>query len=128
MGNDVEEIQKLTQENRLTFDLSLDEKNYPLGDVKIKEIETPVNKPTMRGGVYYADKRSYKLIGALYDVSVVSKLSKKMLGPNTEFEELKVIARPSSGEGKKFSIFTNLTNYMQSKSRIELNLTITRIE
>ncbi|NIP62394.1 MAG: hypothetical protein GWN01_16600 [Nitrosopumilaceae archaeon] len=81
----------------------------------------------MRGGVYYSDKTSYKLIGILYDTSVVSYLSKKMLGPNTEFEELKVVAK-TTNEDQNFSIFTNLTNYMQAKSRIELNMTIIRVE
>lgn len=128
MSGKLEDILKLAQEEKLSYEMSLNGKTHSLDSVKIKKVETPVNKPTMRGGIYYSDKTSYKLIGTLYDTSVISHLSKKMLGPNTEFEELKVVAKTTPNEGQNFSIFANLTNYMQAKSRIELNMTITRVE
>ncbi len=122
------DLQSLTTKKQLTFEMLLNEQRYPLHDVKILEIETPVNKPTVRGGIYYSDTTSFKLQGTIYDTSVIPKLSKKMLGPNTEFEEIKILAKHTSDANQNFSISTHLTNSMQRSSKVELNMTITKIE
>ena len=62
--------------------------------------------------------------GTVADLSVVPLLTKKMLGPNTEFKELKITAKTSSDGSSVFEILTNLTNSVQSPESIELNMII----
>ena len=52
-----------------------------------------------------------------------------MLGPNTEFGEIKITTQIEDG-GKKIdlSLFTNLINSVQEPSKIELNMIIVRLE
>ncbi len=52
-----------------------------------------------------------------------------MLGPNTEFKNLKITSHLKKDvEPKNISIFTNLTNTMQSSSKVELNMVIVDIK
>ncbi|MNC97770.1 hypothetical protein D3C83_155420 [compost metagenome] len=52
-----------------------------------------------------------------------------MLGPNTEFREIKITTQIIH-DGKKLSLslFTNLTNSVQSSSKIELNMILVKLE
>lgn len=61
------------------------------------------------------------------DTTIVSFLSKTMLGPNTEFKELKITSSLTNN-AKNISLYTNLTNTMQSSSKIELNMVIVDIK
>ena len=106
------------------FSLTVDDSTYPLSNVSIVNSPTPVNEPTTRGGVYFSDKFAYKMKGTIEDLSVVPLLTKKMLGPNTEFKELKITAKASSSDGAVFEILANLTNSVQSPKSIELNMII----
>ena len=114
---------------KLEFSLEIDGKFYILNEGEISKSPTPVQKPTLRGGVYFSDTHEYKIIGKIFDLSIIPKLSKTMLGPNTEFREI-LVKTYTMINSKKTDIFlyTNLTNSMQSKSKIELNLIIIKAE
>ncbi|WP_420545125.1 hypothetical protein [Nitrosopumilus sp.] len=126
----LEILMKNTQEdNTLEFFLHLNDFVFPIGGVSIMNSPTPVNEPTTRGGVYFSDKFAYKMKGTLHDLSVVSSLTKKMLGPNTEFGRLKITSNIEV-DGKKMpiQIFTNLTNSVQSPNSIELSMIIIELD
>ena len=106
------------------FSLTVDDKTYLLKDVDIANSPTPVNKPTTRGGVYFSDKFAYKMKGTIQDLAVVPLLTKKMLGPNTEFKSLDIIAKTKSDGSVVFELLANLTNSVQSPDSIELNMII----
>ena len=66
--------------------------------------------------------------GTLADLSVVSLLTKKMLGPNTEFDELKISTQiESGGKTMNLEIITNLTNSVQTPDSIELSMIIVKL-
>ena len=102
---------------------------YPFKDVLIKKSPTPVNAPTTRGGVYFSDKFAYKVKGTIHDLSVIPFLSKNMLGPNTEFVEIKITTQiVIDGTPKTLHLFANLINTVQKPTQIELNMILVRIE
>ena len=106
------------------FSLTVDDKTYFLNDVDIANSPTPVNKPTTRGGVYFSDKFAYKMKGTIQDLDVVPLLTKKMLGPNTEFKGLDIVAKTKSDGSVVFELLANLTNSVQSPDSIQLNMII----
>ena len=109
--------------------LHLDEKDFELREVTIKNSPTPVNSPTTRGGVYFSDKFANKIKGTIKDLSIVPLLTKTMLGPNTDFGEIKITTTlESNNEKKDITIFANLTNSVQGPSKIELNMIIVNLE
>ena len=109
--------------------LHLDEKDFELREVTIKNSPTPVNSPTTRGGVYFSDKFANKIKGTIKDLSIVPLLTKTMLGPNTDFGEIKITTTlESNNEKKDIAIFANLTNSVQGPSKIELNMIIVNLE
>ena len=125
----LEELMKLNEKTPCFFNLYLNNQEYVLSDVSVTHIPTPVNEPTTRGGVYFSDKFAYKMKGTINDLSVVSSLTKKMLGPNTEFGELIITAKfESEATLKNFKISTNLTNSVQTPNSIELSMIIIKLE
>ena len=109
--------------------LYLNDASFPLIDVSITNSPIPVNEPTTRGGVYFSDKFAYKMKGIIENLSVVPLLTKKMLGPNTEFAELKISTQiESDGNPINLEIFTNLTNSVQTPNSIELSMIIVKLE
>jgi hypothetical protein len=113
----------------LNYVLHLGGRTYPLSNVSIVNSPTPVNSPTTRGGVYFSDTFAYKIKGIIHDLSVVPLLSKTMLGPNTEFGEIKITTQIHNNDKKTtLFIFTNLTNSVQSSSKIELNMILVKLE
>ena len=113
----------------LKFELHLNDVIYAVTGVTISNSSIPVNEPTTRGGVYFSDKFAYKMNGTIEDLSVVSSLTSKMLGPNTEFGELKISTQiESGGDLVDLEIFTNLTNSVQSPNSIELSMIIVRLD
>ena len=98
-------------------------------DVSIENSPIPVNEPTTRGGVYFSEKFAYKMNGSIEDLSVVPMLTKKMLGPNTEFGELKISTSIElDGKLTSLEILTNLTNSVQTPDSIELSMIIIKLE
>ncbi len=124
----LELLMSINEKQSLDYVLSLDDKTYPLTDVSIVNSPTPVNAPTTRGGVYFSDTFAYKIKGVITDLSIIPLLSKTMLGPNTEFHEIKITTQIiRDGNKLSLSLFTNLTNSVQSSSKIELNMILVKL-
>jgi hypothetical protein len=117
------------QKESLSYVLHIDDKTYSLMDVTILTSSTPVSVPTIRGGVFFSDTFAYKIKGTVHDVSILPRLSKVMLGPNTEFGEIKITTTIKT-ESKKInlSLITNLTNSVQSPNKIELNMILINLK
>ena len=99
MSVNSELLQKLmdyTTKNSPEFTIFVNDLKFTLLGVSIENSSIPVNEPTTRGGVYFSEKFAYKMKGSIEDLSVVSLLTKKMLGPNTEFGELKISSQTES--------------------------------
>ena len=117
-----------TESGSLEFVLHLKDNSYPLTQVQVTHSSIPVNEPTTRGGVYFSDKFAYKMKGTLNDLSVVPLLTKKMLGPNTEFGKLKISTKiEQEGKPLNLEISTNLTNSIQTPNTIELSMIIVNL-
>ncbi len=58
------------------------------------------------------------------DESILSKLTGTMLGPSTEFSEIKVCTTGAD----KHTVYANLASYVQGPSRITLHLMVLRAE
>ena len=128
-SNLFEKLMIFSNQNSSKFTLSLNDADYDLVDVSIEHSSVPVNEPTTRGGVYFSEKYAYKMKGAIRDLSVVPLLTKKMLGPNTEFGELKISTSiESNNKSIPLEIFTNLTNSVQTPDSIELSMIIVKLE
>ena len=122
-------LMEFNEKNSQEYLLYLNDNTYQITCVSITNSPTPVNEPTTRGGVYFSDKFAYKLKGVIKDLSVVPLLTKKMLGPNTEFAELKITTQiESDGKPMNLEIFTNLTNSVQTPNSIELSMIIVKLE
>ena len=125
-------LQNLIQfhtEHLPSFTLHLNGKSYSMLNVSIVNSSIPVNEPTTRGGVYFSEKFAYKMKGEITDLSIVPLLTKKMLGPNTEFGELKITVQIEyAGILTSVEIFTNLTNSVQTPNSIELSMIIQKLE
>jgi len=122
-------LMEFNEKNSSDYILSLNDDTFPITCVSVTNSPTPVNEPTTRGGVYFSDKFAYKLKGVVNDLSVVPLLTKKMLGPNTEFGDLKILTTIEyDGKPMNLEIFTNLTNSMQTPNSIELNMIIVKLE
>lgn len=117
-----------SESNSSRYTLHINESVFPLADVLITNSPTPVNEPTTRGGVYFSDTFAYKMKGVIKDLSVVPLLTEKMLGPNTEFGELKITTQINrDGDALNLELFTNLTNSVQTPNSIELSMIILKI-
>lgn len=128
-SNLFEKLMIFSNQNSSKFTLSLNDTDYDLVDVSIEHSSVPVNEPTTRGGVYFSEKYAYKMKGAIRDLSVVPLLTKKMLGPNTEFGELKISTLIEiDKKSTSLEIFTNLTNSVQTPNSIELSMIIVKLE
>ena len=125
----LEILMKFIEKNSPEYLLYLDDDTFPITRVSITNSPIPVNKPTTRGGVYFSEKFAYKMKGVVDGLSVVPLLTKKMLGPNTEFVELKISTQiESDGKPMNLEIFTNLTNSIQTPDSIELSMIIVKLE
>ena len=120
---------EFNEKNSPKFTLYVNDETYPIASTSITNSPIPVNEPTTRGGVYFSDKFAYKMKCVVEDLSVVPLLTKKMLGPNTEFGELKITTNiESEGKSIPLEIFTNLTNSVQTPNSIELGMIIVRLD
>ncbi len=125
----LEQLIEFNKKRSPKFILHLDETVYDITNAIILNSSVPVNGPTTRGGVYFSDKFAYKMNCVIDDLSVVPLLTSKMLGPNTEFGELKITTQiESGGDLVNLEISTNLTNSVQTPNSIELSLIIVKLE
>jgi len=117
------------QKQPLKCTLHLNNRKYEIDNVTVSHLPTPVNSPTTRGGVYFSDKFEYKVKGVVHDLSIIPFLSKTMLGPNTDFGEIRIDTQLEiDGAQQDISLFTNLTNSVQTSSKIELNMILVDIK
>ncbi len=125
----LEILMKFIEKNSPEYLLYLDDDTFPITCVSITNSSIQDNEPTTRGGVYFSEKFAYKMKGVIEGLSVVPLLTKKMLGPNTEFVELKISTQiESDGKPVNLEIFTNLTNSIQTPDSIELSMIIVKLE
>jgi len=125
----LEKLMEFNEKNSPKFTLYVNDETYPIASTSITDSPIPVNEPTTRGGVYFSDKFAYKMKCVVEDLSVVPLLTKKMLGPNTEFGELKITTNiESEGKSIPLEIFTNLTNSIQTPNSIELGMIIVKLD
>ena len=125
----LEILMNFNEKNSPNYKLYLHDEIYSMTNVSITNSPIPVNEPTTRGGVYFSDKFAYKMNGIIEDLSVIPLLTKKMLGPNTEFAELKITTQiKSNGTQLNLEIYTNLTNSVQTPDSIELSMIIVKLE
>ena len=122
-------LMEFNEKNSPKYLLYLNDDIFPITCVSITNSPIPVNEPTTRGGAYFSEKFAYKMKGVIEGLSVVPLLTKKMLGPNTEFVELKISTQiESNGKSMNLEIFTNLTNSIQTPDSIELSMIIVKLE
>lgn len=127
--NSFSKLLDLQKQYKLEYFIQIEEKAFALQNVKAYSKSAPVKKPTSRGGVYFSDVDVFKIKGTIYDPAIVEMLSKTMLGPNPEFKDLKIRAKPiPNNYEKKMVIIANLTNSIQRSSSIELEMNIIGIE
>jgi len=127
--NLLETLIEFNEKNSPKFTLHVNNQVYPISKTTIANSSIPVNEPTTRGGVYFSDKFAYKIKCVVEDLSVVPLLTNKMLGPNTEFGELKITTQIESyGKLIPVELFTNLINSVQTPTSIELSMIIVKIE
>lgn len=120
---------EFNKKNSSKFLLYLNDFTFVITDTQITNSPIPVNEPTTRGGVYFSDKFAYKMNGLIKDLSVVPLLTSKMLGPNTEFGELRITTQiESHRKSVNLEIFTNLTSSVQTPDSIELSMIIVKLE
>jgi hypothetical protein len=125
----LEKLMDFNEKNSPKFILYVNDVTYPITQTSITNSQIPVNEPTTRGGVYFSDTFAYKMKCVVEDLSVVPLLTKKMLGPNIEFGELKITTEIKiDGKSTPIEIFTNLTNSVQTPNSIELSLIIVKLE
>jgi len=127
--NLLEHLIEFNKKTSLEFLLYINDTTFVITDAQITNSSIPVNEPTTRGGVYFSDKFAYKMNGVIKDLSVVPLLTSKMLGPNTEFGELRIITHIEfDGKPVNLEILTNLTNSVQTPDSIELSMIIVNLE
>jgi hypothetical protein len=109
--------------------MKIGDATYKVDSVEFTYSEVPVTKPTTRGGVYFSDKMAFRVMAKVSDLAVTKVLSKTMLGPNQDFEKILLLMNVQVDANKKvLVIFTNLTNYVQKSSGLELNLIVVGTE
>ncbi|MEO9310073.1 MAG: hypothetical protein ABI337_07230 [Nitrososphaera sp.] len=113
----------LAQNPTQKYKMRIKDAEYSPKEIQLSYVETPVSRPTTRGGVYFSDKMGFKIRAKLTDVGLAGSLSKLMLGPNTDFEQIQVL--PVDGTIK---IFANLVSYVQKLDGLELNLMVVGTE
>lgn len=121
-------MSKIIQSSNMQYTLHIDEKIFNLENVFIAKSKIPVRKPTTRGGVYFTDTTAYKIRADTGDMSILSLLPQIMLGPNTEFKPVKVKTSLLSGnEKKEIALVSHVSNTVNTKTRVELNLIVDEI-
>ena len=119
---DEKELQRVVHENKSRFSMQISGKIFPIEEIELIQTDNPINEPTTRGGVYFAEMKEWKVHATFLDTSVSKHLSDAMLGPNKDF--LDIILQATLKQGEKISLITNLTNSMQNASKLILYLTL----
>lgn len=117
------------RQNKLGFTMLINELTYAVESFSMINSQTPVTKPTMRGGVYFSNLKEFRIKAKFSDTTLSAVLSKTMLGPNTDFEKIKFLTNMElNGAKKQLTLLANLTNYVQRENGLELNLIVVGAE
>ena len=128
MATDDALLSKISKISELRGTLQIDKKNYSLEQFSVRKSKIPVRKPTTRGGVYFTDMTAYKVKASTQDLSIIDKIPTMMLGPNTDFKPVVIKTDLQlDGTNRRITLITHLTNTMNSKTRVELNLIVDKI-
>ena len=128
MDEELKEFLVIQKTKKLIYKLLIEKNEFKIDSAEINNETTPVTKPTERGGVYFTDTNISKIKAVTSDLSLTKYLSKAMLGPNTEFQDIILQTKyEKNNKCIKLNIITNLTNSMQNSNKIELNLVIKEI-
>jgi hypothetical protein len=121
-------MKKVSEAQNLSYVIHVDEKSYPVQKISIIKSKIPVREPTTRGGVYFTDVEAYK-IKAVTDLSIQNEIPKLMLGPNTDFKPIMLKTSLNlDGKDTIVSITAHLTNAVNTKDAVELNLIIDKLD
>jgi len=121
------ELIKIQNSELLNFSLYIKGNRYQLKNIKILEKNTPLTKKALRGGVYISDKFVYQIKADIFDSNLGSSLSDFMLGPNFEFEDIKISIDNGVGKWRSISLIVNLVSSIQKQSKTELIMNIIKI-
>ena len=125
MKKELEEISSLHEKSNLDFKLIIADKLFDIEQVEIKNEETPVTKPTKRGGVYFSDSTTYMIKVVVSDLTISKYLAKAMLGPNTEFQDITIQTSFQKNDKLLTAKFiTNLTSSIETENKIKLNFIV----
>ena len=121
------ELIKIQNTQPVQFSLIINGNTYHLSSVTISKKSTPLTKKTDRGGVYISDKFVYQIKAVIFDSGLGNSLSDFMLGPNFEFENIKISIDDGIGKWRSVSIIVNLVNSIQKQLKTELTMNIIKI-
>jgi len=121
------ELIKIQNSEHTSFSLCIKGNRYQLEGVKISEKSTPLTKRALRGGVYISDKFVCQITATIFDSSLANSLSDFMLGPNVEFEDIKISLDNEVGKWSSVSIIVNLVSSVQKQSKTELTMNVIKI-
>ena len=116
------ELHELVKKNSSNFRMLVGDESFSMNEVDIFKTDNPINEPTTRGGVYFAELKEIKIQATIQDTTISKYLSKAMLGPNKDF--LDIILESYMQDGQKISLVVNLTNSMQNTTKVVLYLTL----
>ena len=112
----------------LVYVINIEEKSYPVKHLSIIKSKIPVREPTTRGGVYFTDVEAYK-VKATTDLSIKNEIPKLMLGPNTDFKPILIkTSLKIDGVERLVTMITHLTNAVNTKDSVELNLIVDKLD
>ena len=69
---DERELQGIVQDNSSNFRMIISEKAFPIDKIEIFQSDNPINEPTTRGGVYFAEMKEWKIHATFSDTSICS--------------------------------------------------------
>jgi hypothetical protein len=120
---------KLSEAQNMSYVMHIEEKSYPVQSVSVVKSTIPVRKPTTRGGVYFTDVMAYKMKAITQDLSITGEIPKLMLGPSTDFKPI-IIKTILVIDGTKHpvTLVTHLTNAVNTKGQVELNLIVDKAD
>ena len=116
------ELQEMVNENKLNFNITIEDNSFKIDEVYIFQTDNPITEPTTRGGIYFAEMKELKVQATVLNTDITKSLSKAMLGPNKDFLDIEL--RAKTDDEKEICLITNLTNSMQNASKIILYLTL----
>lgn len=115
----------MSQQESLDVAMRIGKTEYSVGSFRIENAQTPVSKPTVRGGVYVSNPNEFKIRATFLGTELAPALSGTMLGPSTDFEKILFLTGIDLGGAKKrLEVTANLINYVQRGAGLELNLII----